>query len=55
MAQLRLEIDDRLKADALAYAARYGISLAAAVRVLLHNALAAEGFDSRRAAAGVAP
>jgi antitoxin component of RelBE/YafQ-DinJ toxin-antitoxin module len=55
MAALRLEVDNRLKDDLQAYAGKYGITLAASVRILLHQALAREGIDSRRAAAGVAP
>lgn len=42
MAQLRLEIDDDLKAQIQVYADTYGISLADAVRILLHKGLAAE-------------
>jgi antitoxin component of RelBE/YafQ-DinJ toxin-antitoxin module len=53
MAALRLEISDELKADLQTYARKYGISVAAAVRILLHQALANERIDSRRAAAGL--
>ena len=40
--QLNLPIGDDLKDDLAAYAARYGISISAAVRVLLRNALDAD-------------
>jgi antitoxin component of RelBE/YafQ-DinJ toxin-antitoxin module len=43
MAQLRLEADDRLKDEAQAYADRFGISLADAVRILLRKGLLVEG------------
>jgi hypothetical protein len=55
MAHLRLEISDELKTDIQQYANKYGISVAAAVRILIHNQLMAEHIDSARAAAGVAP
>jgi hypothetical protein len=42
MAQLRLEIDETLKGEAQAYAGRYGIALADAVRILLRKGLEAE-------------
>lgn len=45
MAQLRLEIDDDLKSDVQAYGARYGISLADAVRILLRKGVEAESRD----------
>ena len=40
--QLNTAIPDELAADVKAYAAARGISIAAAVRVLLHEALKAE-------------
>ena len=43
MAQLRLEINDTLKDDIQSYADSYGVSLAAAVRILLRHALDREG------------
>jgi antitoxin component of RelBE/YafQ-DinJ toxin-antitoxin module len=47
MAQLRLEIDDELKADAQRYADRFGISLADAVRILIRKGLDAENGTGR--------
>lgn len=44
--QLHLAIGDDLKDDVKAYADRYGISIAAAVRVLLRRAL--NGSDGGR-------
>jgi antitoxin component of RelBE/YafQ-DinJ toxin-antitoxin module len=42
MAQLRLDVDEHLKQEMQAYADEYGISLAAAVRILLRKGLIAE-------------
>jgi antitoxin component of RelBE/YafQ-DinJ toxin-antitoxin module len=47
MAQLRLEIDDELKADAQRYADRFGISLADAVRILIRKGFDAENGTGR--------
>lgn len=55
MAALRLEISDELKADLQVYARKYGISLAAAVRILLRERLTEAGINSARARGGVAP
>jgi antitoxin component of RelBE/YafQ-DinJ toxin-antitoxin module len=42
MAQLRLEITDDLKDEIQVWADKYGISLAAAVRILLRTGLDAD-------------
>jgi antitoxin component of RelBE/YafQ-DinJ toxin-antitoxin module len=44
--QLHLQIDDGLRRDLQAYAATYGITLAAAVRILLRDGLVAVGLDN---------
>jgi antitoxin component of RelBE/YafQ-DinJ toxin-antitoxin module len=46
MAHLRLEIPDGLKDEIQAHADAYGVSLAAAVRILLRHALDAEKAKS---------
>jgi antitoxin component of RelBE/YafQ-DinJ toxin-antitoxin module len=45
--QLHLQIDDALRRDLQAYAAAYGITLAAAVRILLRDGLLAAGLDGK--------
>lgn len=48
MAQLRLEIPDDLKDQIQSFADAYGVSLAAAVRILLRHAIDAEQKEDTR-------